>query len=165
VKRWFDGVEEGNDLRMKDVDSVMGVCSFLETKLALFKKYLSVTKRMKAGSSSQEADHLGQLIVKRQDLIQKIDRIDMSIKRMISRGSDKPYPVAEKIKGLVDSYSKSIKKIMEKVESLDRELSAAIKQEGDSIKTDLLGMQQVRKAAKGYGSFQRYPAKFLDTRR
>jgi len=152
-------------LGMKAADTGKKLCTFLERKLALFSRYLSLTERMKEALGRKEERHLGGLISKRQGVIHKIEKIDLSMKRSFRAGPDIRHLIPEKYKGYIDGYLTTTKNIMATVEPLDRELAAAIKQDGERIKTDLLNMRKVRQAAKGYGNGIGNVARFLDTRR
>jgi len=98
-------------------------------------------------------------------LIHKIKTNDVSMQRFVQSIPDRYHLLSGKFKSFIDNYLKTLKNVMETAELFDRELMAAVKQEGECIKTDLLGMRKVQQAAKGYGSNLRNPPRFLDTRR
>ena len=54
---------------------------------------------------------------------------------------------------------------MTQVDLMDRELVTIVSEQGESVKTELLKLRNMRQAARGYQTIKRYPAKFLDTRR
>ena len=149
---------------MKDIDASREICSFLEKKVTLFSRYLSLTERMNAALGEEEKD-LKDLISERQGCMEKIEKIDLSMQQTIGAGPDKHYLIPPQFKGLIDGYLKKLKNIMATVELLDREVTAVVKQEVENIKTDLLNMRNVRQAARGYGGRIEHPARFLDTRR
>ncbi len=148
---------------MKDTDAEKEVCSFLEKKLALFNQYLSITKRLKETLRDKEASSLEVFISERQGCIKRIERIDLSMEKIIKAGSNKLYHISDRLKGLIDSFITDIKGIMEKADLIDRELMVMVKEEGESIKTELLRMQNVRQAARGYKEEKTYSPRFLDT--
>ncbi len=150
---------------MKDTDAEKEVCSFLEKKLALFNQYLPITKRLKETLRDKEASGLGVFISERQDCIKRIERIDLSMEKIIKAGFNKLYHISDRFKGLIDSFITDIKGIMEKTDLIDRELMVMVKEEGERIKTELLRMQNVRQAAKGYQKEKTYSPRFLDTKR
>lgn len=150
---------------MKDIEKGEKFCSYLEKKVALFQRYLSLTERMKATLQHVETSNLGSLIAQRQDCIQRIEKLDRFMQKVVQTGSDMRSRISGRLNGLIDGYLQTLKTLMEKLEPLDMELMVLVKQEGASIKTDLLKKQKVRQAAKGYGSFRKHPARFLDTRR
>lgn len=165
---------------MKDINSGKEICSFLEKKLTLFNRYLSITKRMKETLRGREAGNPGVFISERQDCIDKIENIDSSIEKIIKEGSDNLSQISDQVntptqtlppqgggegggEGLIDSYLAKIKSIMEKADLIDRELMVMVKDEGQSIKTELLKMRNFRQAARGYKKEKRFSPRFLDT--
>jgi hypothetical protein len=149
---------------MKNIDASREICSFLEKKVTLFSRYLSLTERMNAAFGEKDKD-LKDLISKRQGCMQKIDKIDLSIQQTVGVDPDKHNLIPPKFKGLIDGYLKKLKNIMETVELLDREVTAVVEQEVGNIKTDLLNRRNVRQAARSYGGRVGQPARFLDTHR
>ena len=150
---------------MKNIDTGQEICTFLEKKIALFKQYLAITERMQVILNDSENRKFGSLISKRQDLIHKIEINDVSMQRLVQSIPDRYHLLSGKFKSFIDNHLKTLKNVMEAVEPLDRELMAVVKQEGECIKTNLLGMRKVQQATKGYGSNLRHPPRFLDTRR
>jgi len=148
---------------MKNIDSEKQVCPFLEKKLNLFTRYLSITKRMKKALRDKEAVNPGVFISERQDCINKIEKIDSSIEKIIKASTDKLNHISDKFTGLIHSYLSSIKSIMETVDCIDRELMVMVKEEGEGIKKELLKMRNVRQITRGYKKEKRYTPRFLDT--
>jgi len=165
VKHELNRLPEGKIISMQDVDLGKEACLLLERKLAFFSQYLSVTERMQAALGAKEEGSLGSLIATRQDLIHKIDKIDLAIERTMPPSPDERHLISEQFKELIAGYLGKLKSVMDTVEPLDRDLVVMVQQEGAGIKTDLLQRQKVRQAFKGYGSYGKYPAKFLDTHR
>jgi len=148
---------------MENIEPGKEVCSFLEKKLALFTRYLSITKRMKEALRDKEAGNPGVFISERQDCINKIEKVDSSIEKIIEASADKLTHISDKFKGLIDSYLSSIKSITETVHSIDKELMVTVKEEGEGIKKELLRMRNVRQVTRGYKKKKRYSPRFLDT--
>jgi len=148
---------------MKDMGASQKICSFLEKKVTLFSRYLSLTERMKAALGKEK--DLKDLIFQRQGCMEKIEKIDLSMQRTVGAGPGIRNLVSPKFKGLIDGYLKKLESIIKTVELLDREVTAVVKQEVENIKTDLLNRGKVRQAARGYGGRVGNPARFLDTRR
>jgi hypothetical protein len=140
---------------MKNINTGKEICSFLKKKLSVFNRYLSITKRMKQTLNDKEPGNLGGLASERQDCINKIERISLSMEK-IGKGRGE---------GLIDGYLKNIRYIMETIAPIDRELMVMVREQGESIKTELLKMRNVRQAAQGYKKKGRYSPRFLDTRR
>lgn len=152
---------------MKDINAGKEICNILERKLAHFKQYLFITERMKqAFGNKEKIDNIGGMISQRQGCIKNIDRIDLSIKRIIKEGSGRLSRVSNKYKGMVEGYLSKIRDIMTTVDLMDKELMVMVKQEGEGIKTEVLKTRKLRQAARGYGGSTGYnTARFLDTRR
>ena len=148
---------------MENIDPEKEVCSFLEKKLTLINRYLSITKRMKETLRDKGASNPGVFISERQDCINKIEKIDSSIEKIIKASTDKLNHISDKFKGLIHSYLSSIKSIMETVDCIDRELMVVVKEEGEGIKKELLRMRNVQQVARGYKKEKRYSPRFLDT--
>ena len=146
---------------MKKVDPGKEACSLLETKLNLFGRYLTTTRKMKVALGNNAEGSLGSQISVRQDLIRKIDEIDLAIKKIWPIAPDRHNLISDNFPG----YLKKLKDIMDTVEPLDRDLTDMVQQQGASLKTGLLKRQKAQQALKGYVSFRKYPAKFLDTHR
>jgi len=150
---------------MKNVNTGKEICSFLEKKLALFKRYLSVTKRMKESLNDKEESNLGGLVSERQDCINKIDGIGLSMEKIVKANSEKYHIASDKFRGLIEGYLKSIRNIMETIAPMDRELMVMVREEGESIKNELLKMRNVRQAAQGYKKEGLSSPRFLDMKR
>ena len=148
---------------MKNIDAGKEICSFLEKKLSLFNRYLSITKRMKEALKKKGAGNPGVFISERQDCIDKIEKIDSSIEKIIKASADKLNHISDKFKGLIDSYLAKIKSIMETIDPIDRELMVMVKKEGEGIKHELIKMRNVRQVARGYRKERRFSPRFLDT--
>ena len=142
---------------MKNINTGKEICSFLKKKLSLFNRYLSITKRMKQTLNDKEPGNLGGLASERQDCINKIERISLSMEK-IGKGRSGG-------EGLIHGYLKNIRYIMETIAPIDRELMVMVREQGESIKTELLKMRNVRQAAQGYRNEGRYSPRFLDTKR
>jgi len=148
---------------MKEIDPEKEVCSFFEKKLALFTRYLSITKRMKKALRDKGAVNPGVFLSERQEYINKIEKIDSSIEKIIEASTDKLNHISDKFTRLIHSYLSSIKSIMETVDLIDRELMVMVKEEGEGIKKELLKMRNVRQVTRGYKKEIRYTPRFLDT--
>lgn len=150
---------------MQNSDTGQQACLLLEQKLNLFNQYLTTTEQMEAAIEKQGQNNLEHLLSKRQDLICKIEILDAAIERILPTSPDKYNLIPNTFRELMRDRVSRLKQTMQRVEPLDKALIARVQQEGKSTQTDLLRKQKVRQAMKGYGSFRRYPAKFLDTHR
>ena len=156
---------------IKDNNTGKKLCISLEKKLSIFKKYLSITKKInQAIKDNNETDKLTRLVSQRQAFINKIDKINLSMNTMTKTGSDKFSIVSDEITSLSRYYLNQIKNIMETIGSMDREFMVMAGEKNEKIKTDLLKAHNNRRAAQGYayGSARGYKTgekcspKFLD---
>ena len=151
---------------MKDVEKEKEMYIFLEKKLDKFREYQSVTEKMKQTfCDNNETNEFSGLIHRRQRCINAIEKINSSMEKIIKNGSVKFSCISKKYKRLVESCLSSIKDVMIQVDLMDKELVTIVSERGESIKTEILNMRNMRQAARGYQANKRYPAKFLDTRR
>ena len=151
---------------MRNVEKEKEMCIFLEKKLDKFREYQSVTEKMKQTvCGNDENNELSGLINRRQRCISAIEKINLSMEKIIKNGSVKLSCISKKYKGMVEGYLSKIKEIMLQVDLMDKELVTIVSEQSESIKTELLKMRNMRQAARGYQTNKRYPAKFLDTRR
>ena len=149
---------------MRDEEKEM--CTLLEKKLDKFTEYRSVTEKMKKTvCGKDENNELSGLINRRQKCINAIEKINSSMEKIIKSGSIKFSCISKKYKGLVENFLSNIKDVMTQVDLMDRELVTIVSEQGESVKTELLKLRNMRQAARGYQTIKRYPAKFLDTRR
>jgi hypothetical protein len=151
---------------MRDINEGKEICTFLERKLAHFKQYLSITEKMKqAFGNKEEINNLGKLISKRQGCVNNIERIDLSVGKILKKGSRELSRISSKYKEIIDGYLLKIRDIMTTVDLMDKEIMVMVKQEGECIKTEVLKTRNFRQAARGYRRSTGYTARFLDTRR
>jgi len=150
---------------MKDMNTGKEICSILEKKLSLFKKYLAVTERMKKSLKDRKESNLGGLVSERQDCINKIDGISLSIERIIKVNSKEYHIASDKFRDLIEGYLNNIRNIMETIAPIDREMAVLVREEGENIKSELLKMRNVRQASQGYKNEGTCSPRFLDMKR
>jgi hypothetical protein len=141
------------------------ICSLLEKKLALFNRYLTITERMKDAFIDTSVQDPRPLISKRQACIANIGRVDASVEKILERRSDGPHPISAKCRASIAGYLKHLSSIMVTVDQMDRELMGMVKEQSKGIKSELVELQKVRQAARGYGDKMKSPPRFLDTTR
>jgi len=150
---------------MEEIDPGKEICSFLEEKLSIFSQYLSITRRMMEELQQKETANLGGLVSKRQNCINRIQAIDMSIEEVIKASANKIHFISSKFKETIDSRLNNLRGVMESVALFDREILVTARAENESIKAELLRMGNVRKAMKGYRMTGINYPRFLDTMR
>ncbi|MGB5158681.1 hypothetical protein [Desulfobacterium sp. N47] len=130
----------------------------LEKKFILASQYLSATREMQETLIQKKEKHIIDFISKRQDCINKIKNIDISVQKFIRPGSGK-------FKEIFHNYLESIKNIFEQIAPIDESITIMVKEESRSIKEELLKINNVRHAAKGYGAKGNKIPRYLDARR
>ncbi|MBA4323356.1 MAG: hypothetical protein C0408_11120 [Odoribacter sp.] len=137
---------------------------FMEQKVSLMTQYLSITKRMKETFMLEKETDLRELLSKRQDCINKIQKIDLSFQKAIHVGTAELSRISDELKSSLDGYLHRIKSLLELIAPVDAEVMVMVKEESGSIKTELLKIRNVRHAAKGYGMKRKHMPMYLDER-
>jgi hypothetical protein len=150
---------------MQNTDEGKKISSFLGKKLALFKQYLSITERMKETIISDAENNIVGFVNKRQDCINKINKIDRSIEKMVKTSDCRFQNISSKFKGSLDGYVHDIKGVMEEMVPIEKEMMRMVAEEKESVKTEILRRQNARNAISGYRNNARHSAKFLDTKK
>jgi hypothetical protein len=143
---------------MDDIDKENNICLFLEKKILLTTQYLSATKEMKEALIQKEENNIINFISKRQDCMNKINKIDISLQKVIRPGSDR-------FSAIFNNYLARIKNLLEQIAPIDAGIIHMVKVESRSIKEELLKMNNIRYAAKGYGVKEKQTPRYLDARR
>ena len=141
------------------------ICSLLEKKLALFNRYLTITERMRDAFIDNSAQDPRPFISKRQACIANIGRVDASVEKILERRSDGHHHITGKCRASIDGYLKRLRSIMGAADQMERELMGMVKEQSEGIKSELVELQKVRQAARGYGDKMKSPPRFLDTTR
>ena len=150
---------------MGNIDAGKKICLFLEKKLALFSQYQSITMRMKETIINNEEAGIMDFVNKRQDCINKISKIDRLMEKTIKECGNQFQNIYSKFRGSMDGHIQNIRGIMEQVAPIDREMMVRVSEEKETVKTELLRRQNIRKAVKGYRNDVGCYARFLDTRK
>jgi hypothetical protein len=151
---------------MRDImDIGVEISSLLEKKLALFDRYLTITERMRDAFIDNGARDPRPFISKRQACIANIGRIDASVEKILEKRSDGLRHISGKCRASIDGYLERLRSIMGTADLMDRELMGMAKEQSEDIKSELVELQKVRQAARGYGDRIKSPPRFLDTKR
>ena len=141
------------------------MCGLLEKKLIFIDQYVSITKRMRGTLEDKTVTNPESFVSQRQACIHKIQKIDAAIGAIRAKDSDKLRQVPGKLRGTISGYLEEIRDLVETAHLIDKEVIAMVKAGKDKVKTELLGIQEVRRVAKGYREEREMPPRFLDTRR
>ncbi len=139
------------------------IYSLLDKKLSLFQGYLSVTKRIKEIFVDEGKGNPGGFIAERQRLIDRIEKIDSSMEKVIKGGEIQAGFGSDK--ETIEIRLQEIKTLMETVKPMDEALIAMVRGEEEQAKRSLLEMRGTRQAISGYQRMEKSPPKFFDTLR
>ncbi len=139
------------------------ICSLLERKLSLFQSYLSVTKRIEEAFVDEEKGNPGGFIAERQGLIERIEKIDSSMEKVIKGGEIQTGFGRDR--ETIETRLQDIKILMDRVKPIDEALIAMVRGEGEQAKRSLLKMRSTRQAVSGYQRMGKSSPKFFDTLR
>lgn len=145
--------------------SLQNLCLFMEQKVSLMTQYLSITKTMKETFMLKKEINLRELLSKRQDCIYKIQKIDLSVQKVMNTGAEELSRISNDLKSTLDGYLRSIKSLLELIAPVDAEVMVMVKEESRGIKAELLKISNARQAAKGYGTKGKYSPRYLDAKR
>lgn len=138
--------------------------SYLSQKTVLLQQYLSVTSEFMDALKEKRFEMSESFILKRQRLIQKIEALDRSFEGGMGTSSQRPTDRSWVSREVIRENLDSMRKILAEVESQDRSLKGLAKEEGDSLRGELLRLRTVRNAALGYGRAGGSEPRFLDMR-
>jgi len=139
------------------------ICTLLDKKLSLFQSYLSVTKRIKEAFVDEGKGNPGGFIAERQGLIDRIEKIDTSMEKVIKGGESQTGFGTHR--ETIETRLQDIKALMGMVKPMDEELIAMVQGEEEQAKRSLLKMRGTRQAVSGYQRIGKSPPKFFDTLR
>ena len=137
----------------------------MEQKVLLMTQYLSITMTMKETFMQKKEINLMELLSKRQDCINRIQKTDLSVKKIMNTGAEELSRISDELKSSFDGYLHSIKSLLEQIAPVDAEVMVMVKEESRGVKAELLKIRNVRHAAKGYGTKGMYSPRYLDARR
>lgn len=141
------------------------LCLFMEQKILLLTQYLSITRTMKETFMLKKEINLLELLSKRQDCINTIQKTDLSAKKIINTGAEELSRISDELKSLLDAYLRSIKSLLEQIAPIDAEVMVMVKEESLGVKAELLKIRNIRHAAKGYGMKRKHMPMYLDEKK
>ena len=105
------------------------------------------------------------LISERQECIRSIDAVNRSMDRIAPGGVKALLEMPAKLKGLIESHINNLKTAIQAAALADRKLLALVKVESTHARSELLAIQNVRQAARGYGGERMRSPRFINTMR
>ena len=131
---------------------------YLEKKVFLISQYLSATNEMNEVLMQKKEIDIVKLISKRQHCINKINKIDIYLQEHIRQVSGRSIEI-------FNNYLKLIKSLLEQIAPIEANMMQIVKAESSSIKENLLKMNNIRYATKGYGIKDIKTPRYLDARK
>ncbi|MBU4037931.1 MAG: hypothetical protein KKA35_16045 [Proteobacteria bacterium] len=142
---------------MNNINQENNIGLLLEKKILFATKYLSATEEMKEALMQKEEDVIN-YILKRQDCMNKINKIDISLQKVIR-------PNSERFRKIFNNYLDGIKNLLEQIVPIDAEIMLMVKAESRGVKEELLKINNIRHATKGFGTKRNQIPRYLDARR
>ena len=138
------------------------ICTLLDEKSSLFQRYLSATKRIKEAfvGEGEGKGNPGVFIAERQSLIERIEKIDKAVERVIK--SDASHGESGSFSENIETRLQDIKAMMERVKPMDEALMAMVREGEEQAKKALLKMQKSRNAVNGYQRMGKFTPRFFD---
>jgi hypothetical protein len=146
-------------------NSLQNLRLFMEQKVLLLTQYLSITRTMKETFMLEKEINLIELLSKRQDCINKIQKTDLSVQKIMNTGAEELSRISDELKSSLDGYLRSINSLLEQIAPMDAEVMVMVKEENRGIKAELLKISNVRHAAKGYSSKEKRVHMYMDAKR
>jgi len=138
--------------------------SLLREKVDMLNKYLLFTSKIKEKLYSKNISGVYVHIKERQDVINEINRIDKEIEKFNQKNDPLIKESLNYIRTSFKVYYEDIKRILESISKLDRECIDLAKVENDYLKSEILKLQDSRRAAEKYRPLPDQHPRFLDIR-
>ena len=164
------GIEKSNlSGSLKDISDFSlqfnNLSLFMEQKISLMTQYLSITRIIKEAFILKKETNLIELLSKRQDCINRIQKTDLSVQKIINTGAEELSRISDELKSSLDGYLLGIKSLLEQIAPIDDEIMIMVKEESRGVKAELLKISNVRQAAKGYGSKEKRIPMYMDAKK
>lgn len=137
----------------------------MEQKISLVTRYLAISKAMQEELALGKDTDIGILISKRQACMDNIKEIDRSLGKSINPDRDKLFSISGDFKDAIDGHIEHIKSLFEKIAGIDADVIIMVKEKSRDIKAELLKMNSVGQAAKGYSSKEKCIPMYMDAKR
>ena len=136
----------------------------IEKKRALYYQYLRMTEKMRHSIEAGDINNLNGIISERKKCIRKVNRIDISVKKILKDACAMWDRLPLRIDSMIDDRTADLKEIAASIKSLDADLILAAQSASDVLKKDLLKIRNLRRANKNYGPHRIHSSKFVDIR-
>jgi hypothetical protein len=138
---------------------------YLTEKLETLKEFLSISKSMKACLDLPDMEEVTRWMAKRQELINRINRMDQEAAQMAEESPLSEAPWSGRLRNEALPLYKSIVKGLQTLKAIDEECQDRISALSTEVKAEMQKVFQGMIAVRGYmGNPTRSP-KFLDVRK
>ncbi|NVL89819.1 MAG: hypothetical protein HWN69_02320 [Desulfobacterales bacterium] len=140
-------------------------CSRLKEKIELLSSYKLATSKIKETLELKDLRRLGRYLKERQRLIDKIEQIDKEVNMLTRENGFSIEKLSEKARDLFRGYVDRIRDVLESLSGIDKGCLDLARTEHDSVKSEILKIQQGRRVVNGYRQARRQTPRFLDMKR
>jgi hypothetical protein len=151
--QWWRVDMRSERARKQDEDKTLGLDSLVQRKLLLLSRYLSLTEQLKESFGKKEMDSVLSLLARRQRCAEEVERNDMLLRNAAQGHPDKASAAP---------YTAQIKGVLSRIEALDQDLIAGMKEESATLKEGLLKMRSARVVANTYRGYGAQLPRFVD---
>lgn len=138
---------------------------YLDEKLKMLNELMSISESLKKSLALSTLGEMTQWITKRQQIIERIDRIDHEIQTMSGLSSLNGMKWSDQMKEEVLSLSRAIEKGLQAVKALDEECRQQVMILRNEVKAELQKAFQELLTIRSYMRKTAEPPNFLDIRR
>jgi hypothetical protein len=140
--------------------------SYLEEKVALLKSYALITDEMQEYLQKGELNGIWIRLSRREEIAQKIEKIDSSLKKTMSAMQHEGPETTAKLRGTVGTHHRRAKEILEQIALKEADLIPLMREESEELKQELIRMRGARHAAASYYHKPKvFSPRFLDARK
>jgi hypothetical protein len=139
-------------------------CRQLGEKLGLLDAFSQETDHVRHLLDAGEIDRLGVHLRKRQECIDKVNRLDKETEGLLRSCRLSMEKCSGKTKQQIERCREQIKRTLESIASSDKECRSIARGLREELKGDILKMQKGAMATRGYGGTRRHNPRFLNVR-
>lgn len=152
-------------MMMKVEEICRKCCSRLKEKIELLSSYKLATSKIKETLESKDLRRLDHHLKERQRLIDKIEQVDKEVDMLTRENGFSIERLSEKARDLFKGYVDQIRDVLESLSGLDKGCLELARTEHDSVKSEILKIQQGRRVVNGYRPARCQTPRFLDMKR
>jgi hypothetical protein len=139
--------------KKQDEEKTLELDSLVQRKLLLLSRYLLLTEQLKESFGKKEMDSVLTLLARRQRCAEEVERNDTLL-----RNAAQAHPG----KASLAPYAVKLKGVLSRIEALDKDLIAGMKEETATLKEGLLKMRSARVVTNTYRGHGAQIPRFVD---